>query len=566
MNKEAQSGGVPGPTRNPVRKANPGGGGKNHKNPGQPTNKPKAAKPDSPEKATVRQLQNAILEYKTSLEQLDIASKENPGEQFSKQNRMDESKLKQNESYAPVGHKEYFNDSLQQNIPFTDVGRKSPNFQTDKERLGGTNPLGNFLINNYIGKNVKSLADTDVPEKDRLKQSITPYDFRALVETIGHVGTPKPERPQNFQERALQNQINKIIEKYDPKTNTKVKQALQEVDQLTKKYEDQKKEILKSEHTDDNQKKGQLDLLSKDYFKAQNEIYKKYNLNNPTLQRLQNQLSTLKTKLDSEYEKKNPGLGEEKVDGIYHIRTANALNAISAITRGLLDFAKDMGKEAPELSKDLAQYNSLINIFNQVVKNIKANTTDINTKIKGLQEITKNINKQASYISNEFIIQSDDVKTYITQEHSFMAFNKFNEKSVKEAEQTDKMYEDKLIDNTLKPNNLKPYIDSYKTTFQEGTAGIKVNFKNKELPLSYESLWTTSNLANAYKNAFGKNPTKEELTELVNLVEQSLTYQSNMRHYQQQVDQGYRQPQAPQEKRRTPWDALSNAKLPRRLN
>lgn len=550
MNKISQAK-FPAPTKPPVKKASPGGDVKNSKNTGQPTtNTTKAkAKPDSPVKASVKGLQNAIFKYKEALESLDIGSKANPGRQTSNQDRLKEDKLKSNQSYAPVGHKEYLTDTFQRNIPLTYVGRKTneelKNFDSNKEMLGGTNPLGNFLIKNYLKTLAVSYSDRDVSDKDRKGQSVAPYDFRSLVETIGHIGTPKAERPQNFQEKALQNQINKIIEQYNPETNKKAKAALDELNALNKEYEIKRRDLIAKKE------EGNLYVLPEEFAKKQKAIYQKYGINDQRLKNLQIQLANIKTKLDKEYEAKNPGLGEEKIDGIFQQRTLNALQAISGITTALINFSKDMGQQVPDLSNELTKYNQGLGVFKRVVENRDPPQQDNKLKEQVIKILTETVYKQADFISNEFkqIIEAPEVRSFVTQEHSFMAFNKTDMKNkVDEAKETDKMYE------FTAPGR---YANAYKTTFQDGTAGIKVNFKNKELVFSYESLWTTSNLANTFKSTFGKNPTREELSELLNTIEQTIDSMARNRANQKHYDQYYRAPQAPQEKPRTPWQALS---------
>ncbi len=532
---------------------------------GQPSAKPKAVKPDSAGKLAVKNLQSAILYFKTSLEQLDIASKENPGVQTSKQRRLDN-------VYSPnFQHPEFMEGAIRSMNPYsglykdieplTEQERKD---REDKEMLGGTNPMGNFLINNYIPSTALSYADVDSPEKTRNKTgpggaALKQFDFRSLVESIGHVGSPKPERKPTNQEILLQKQIDNILKRYNPK---KIEEFKNKVSELSKNYYNNTGVFATKSRHDANNSALKLKRYQDEY----NKLDRIYNINNPNLIKLNNQLSALKTKLDSEYQKKNPELGEESIDGIYHIRTSNALKIIGSIVQGFLTFAKDMGQPSQKYTQgSLNKYLDLVEIFNQLIDTGK-NLANTEIKIKGVNELAKNIYAQASFIKDEFlkVIQSDNVKSFVKQENSFMVFNKTNMKAKSdEAKKTQELFKERFDQNTktLYPSN-EDYVNHYKNNFQDGTSGIKVNMNNKEVVLSYDSLWTTDNLANTYKSYFGKKPTKEELSQFLDKITETMNSAKRMNSYTIDPTQIVQPPSSP-EKPRKPWEALYNARLPK---
>lgn len=64
----------------------------------------------------------------------------------------------------------------------------------NKEYLGGSDPFGNFIINNYIPKNSytgKQYLNVDVSgNKNRENASMTPQNLRGIIDSMKRVGTP----------------------------------------------------------------------------------------------------------------------------------------------------------------------------------------------------------------------------------------------------------------------------------------------------------------------------------------------------------------------------------------
>lgn len=87
------------------------------------------------------------------------------------------------------------------NLPYTDVGGAmlpgNP-YDNDKEFLGGNDPFGNFIVQNYIPKDSvagKQFLNVDVAGgKNRMDASIKPANLRGIIDSIKRVGTPGSEK------------------------------------------------------------------------------------------------------------------------------------------------------------------------------------------------------------------------------------------------------------------------------------------------------------------------------------------------------------------------------------
>ena len=68
-----------------------------------------------------------------------------------------------------------------------------PGTEQDKEYLGGSDPFGNFIVQNFFPPNTSSKQFVNVDVKggtERTEQSIAPTNLRGIIDTIKRIGTP----------------------------------------------------------------------------------------------------------------------------------------------------------------------------------------------------------------------------------------------------------------------------------------------------------------------------------------------------------------------------------------
>ena len=466
--------------------------------------KGKATKPVSNQfsgSENVKILQRNILEYKDSLLNMDIG-KVDSGRYTSNQQEM-------GSQYSPGWeHEENVKDTFYQNQKETDLGRRQSRSSEGKEVVGGTNPIGNFLLSNFIPKTSLEFADLDAAEKDRLNtesggMARQPNDFRQLIDTIGRVGTPKLDRPKDKNEEKLEQDLNTIKSKYKD-TNSK------EYKSLSAKYSQTIKQpgyVLKPENITD-------DLLKwHDYsYKAKS-----------------NQLAALKLRLDKEYEKKHPkAQGEETIDGIFHIRTENALKTIGAITKGFLDFGKALNKQFSFKEENLSSYNKLVDFFNFQVKKIQQQVSDKATKTKAIDQLSQSISSQVKFLQ-EFkqVIEHSNVRDFINQNNSFMQLNKSNQAP---SEQKQKQQALESVRNSIPENYSKENIMQFLQQYQKYNF-FTAHITNATIPLSFDDLSSIDKLKDVFVRTYKVQPNKSQLTWFFNQIKTQISSDKNYQEF-----------------------------------
>lgn len=487
------------------------------------TNKPikKPIKQTSQGSENVKILQRNILEYKDSLLNMDIG-KVDSGRYTSNQQEM-------GSQYSPGWeHEENVKDTFYQNQKETDLGRRQSRSSEGKEVVGGTNPIGNFLLSNFIPKTSLEFADLDAAEKDRLNtesggMARQPNDFRQLIDTIGRVGTPKLDRPKDKNEEKLEQDLNIIKSKYkDP--NSK------EFAALNKKYN----ETLAKSNKGRQQAHGK-DINGKDLDKYEYKLTPE-NLTNDILlwydnsyKAKSNQLAALKLRLDKEYEKKHPkAQGEETIDGIFHIRTENALKTIGAITKGFLDFGKALNKQFSFKEENLNSYNKLVEFFNSQVKKTQQQVSDKATKTKAVDQLSQSIANQVKFLQ-EFkqVIEHSNVKDFINQNNSFMQLNKSNQAP---SEQKQKQQALESVKNSIPENYSKENIMQFLQQYQKYNF-FTAHITNATIPLSFDDLSSIDKLKDVFVRTYKVQPNKSQLTWFFNQIKTQISSDKNYQEF-----------------------------------
>ena len=454
----------------------------------------------------VKILQKNILEYKDSLLNMDIG-KVDSGRYTSNQQEM-------GFQYSPGWeHEESVIDTFKQTLQETDLGRRKNRDSQGKEIIGGTNPIGNFLLSNFIPKTSLEFADLDAAEKDRLNtgpggMARQPNDFRQLIDTIGRVGTPKLERPKDKNEEKLEQELNAIKSKYkDPKSKEFAalsKKYYEELSKINKGKQQAHGKGINGENLDEYKHKLTSEIITDDillwYLLLYDYSYKAKS----------NQLSALKLRLDKEYEKKHPkAQGEETIDGIFYTRTENALKTIGAITKGFLDFGKALNKQFSFKEENLSSYNKLVEFFNSQVKKTQQQVSDEAIKTKAIDQLSQSIASQVKFLK-EFkqVIEHSNVKDFINQNNSFMQLNKSNQAP---SEQKQKQQALESVRNSIPENYSKENIMQFLQQYQKYNF-FTAHITNATIPLSFDDLSSIDKLKDVFVRTYKVQPNKSQLT------------------------------------------------------
>jgi hypothetical protein len=117
----------------------------------------------------VKEMQIAMLNFATAASAADMTSMtgDDQGQQYGNQSR---------------------------DIPYAGgIDRQDPETH-DTEYLGGTNPVGNFIVQNYLPKDIvsgKQYVNVDVVgDKNRRNMSMQPGNLRGIIDSIKRIGTP----------------------------------------------------------------------------------------------------------------------------------------------------------------------------------------------------------------------------------------------------------------------------------------------------------------------------------------------------------------------------------------
>lgn len=485
----------------------------------------KAPVKDSPDKQQVKNMQDSILRVKEALESLELGNPNDVGG-YDRGQKFETS----------FGHGEeyemYMGDTSGQVNRSPDSFKRNQfqNEKTQNESLDGTNPLGTFLLKNYINTALSSqFTDLDVVQPERMQEgagAMKPTNFKGLVDTVGHIGTPKPERQKTKQEELLQSQLKAIENRY--KNNPKIEKAFEQMN------EELDKQIMlesKSPTYDGSQAKEKI-------FEKYRQTIPEYNQYKQTRKKL----NDLSSKLDSEYNKDNK-LGEESKDGIWSVRTNNALKSIYAILSGLVNFANDMNIK-------LATYNQ--SAFSKYKQSIPSNPENLKSEDK--QKLAQFISGILTYFSTKLIpeikgvvLESKETKAFANQSKSFFNFSKRKDQAG--LQQSDKESLEKarefLRENTpQKQTQYGQQISSGEDYFQrfmnqynpQKHVGIEFNFKNKRIPISFSSLSTPSKLSDLYQQYLGHRPTVSELKTFLKQIKIQLTQNKYYNEYKKRIN------------------------------
>lgn len=124
----------------------------------------------------------------------------------------------------------------------------------------------------------------------------------------------------------------------------------------------------------------------------------------------------------------SPGMGEKAVDGVWQVRTNNALKNIYAIADGLINFARDMTLTIPGYSeKDLANFSALI----------PKEYTDLKSegeKAQRAKDLTTHIKAITKYFESfkTSVLNNKRMRAFIDQRKSFIQHPTAKEKSAKD--------------------------------------------------------------------------------------------------------------------------------------
>ncbi|MCZ2224531.1 MAG: hypothetical protein LC122_12980 [Chitinophagales bacterium] len=390
-----------------------------------------------------------------------------------------------------------------------------------EEEVQGMRPFGQFLLSNYIDQSkVKGVTftDVDMQKPQRMQGQIGSQDnveFSGIINSLGRVGTPKqdiPARAETLQEKSLREQIQRIDDR-----KLQSAQSLMKTPAFQSEYKDES----------DKQKLLQIALIRVD------PQYK------PIINRLKSQLDALKARLNSAHEKKYTKVetkGEREVDGIWDVRTNNALKNIAAVMTGLITFSKDM-------NLGLASYNEAqLNAFKKWIPDdpkLIANKEDI--KVRLASQFTLHIEAQARFVEefDKLIVKNPNVQNLLTQNESFFKLEAPKSKEEIEREKQNELKKVQDMQNDQRKQSYDKMPDSYSkryysnpefySKYQEG-AGISFSDPQAgRISLSYQDLSSAKDFIEAYKRHYYKGikegePSKQEIENFFNKVLQMMHY------------------------------------------
>lgn len=390
-----------------------------------------------------------------------------------------------------------------------------------EEEVQGMRPFGQFLLSNYIDQSkVKGVTftDVDMQKPQRMQRQIGSQDnveFSGIISSLGRVGSPKqdlPGREETVQEKSLREQIQKVEDR-----------KLQSAQNLMKAPE------FQNEHKDESDKNKLLQI-------ALIRVDPQYK---PILSRLKSQLDNLKSRLNAAHEKKYTKVetkGEREVDGIWDVRTNNALKNIAAVMTGLITFSKDMNLR-------LSSYNEAqLNAFKEWIPDdpkLIVNREDI--KVRLASEFTPHIEAQARFVEefDKLIVKNPNVQNLLTQNESFFKLEAPKSKEEIEREKQNELKKVQDMQNDQRKQSYDKMPDSYSkryysnpefySKYQEG-AGISFSDPQAgRVSLSYQDLSSAKDFIEAYKRHYYKGikegePSKQEIENFFNKVLQMMHY------------------------------------------
>lgn len=356
----------------------------------QYTNVPGKKQKEAPlPKNNVTNMQKAILEFAKMLQQSDVMSF---GEPLSPQGK---------------GRGQFIGDKVApSSLGFHGDPNAKP-LDPQEEELGGFNPFGNFLMNNYIKTKGHQYLNVDLEQPDREAKDIGSVDaknIRGLIQTMKHIGTPEPTAA--------------------PKPG----------------------------------------------------------------------------------EKKPVGRGENVPDGIWDVRTNNALRNIAALMSALLNFAKDMGKNVQGYNiTDLTNFkNGILSAPEQVAPARKeAIAGNMFLHIKKMEEYYNSFKEQ--------ILDNPKYKTFISQQNAFSTI-KMDKDKLKQVTDPKEWISKLQSVNTLgQTSKAKAYYDAHKDQSPTNYFGVEVKFNDKPMRFNYSQLSDVNAFKARIKEYLGKEPSTEDI-------------------------------------------------------
>jgi len=501
--------------------------------------KSKATNPKSQEdqegKEAVKILQRNILYYKQLIEKMDIGGNNNAGkftsEQYTLEDEYASESITEKEpagrpaNYSNLNHPELrYDRDIQTGQETSDERAAHGNNQ--KEVLGRTNPFGNFLLNNFIPKKSLQLVDEDAPNDTRLDtkpggKASDPTMFKNLLDTIGRVGTPKLRKPDP-QEQKLEEQLKLIEQKHKNEIEEANRKAIEK-----EKIHAVKRTNPQLDRQQTNLEKAYSKKTGKNVYLNPNQItplfLKTYD---PQYKTISDRLDQLKIRLDKEYQRKNPyAKGEETIDGIFYIRTLNALKTINAFTKGFLDFGKAIGVSFQSFKEqNLNNFGILVKFFGEVIPGREYAITDNQKKIKAIDLLSQSIRMQCDLLEEvKSLIESKDMKDFINQNNSFMQLKTQKQQLVSDTEQ-----KQQAIQSVMKnsPKGGEQNVSNFFSKYQNYIFS-SVNINRINLGISFQNLSSINELKKLYVTAFETEPTKDQLLAFFYNIKKQIRNQQN---------------------------------------
>lgn len=211
--------------------------------------------------------------------------------------------------------------------------------------------------------------------------------------------------------------------------------------------------------------------------------------------------------------------GEKVPDGIFDIRTYNAIANIYVVTNAFVNIAKDFGMTIND--KLIGNFKSMLTVTPDTFKKLpdvggkgipdkSANLSAFTRYIRESTEVLKAVKKQ--------ILDNPAYKEIMSQTKSLGKILSDKSKSV-EPIKFEKIEKGQVVDDT----DLENYYKINKATFNSRFFGTLANFDKKEIFVTYNSLSSIDNLKALYNEYFPNiKPTTEILNKFLDSIKSSV--------------------------------------------
>jgi hypothetical protein len=207
-------------------------------------------------------------------------------------------------------------------------------------------------------------------------------------------------------------------------------------------------------------------------------------------------------------EKKKPvGRGENVPDGVWDVRTNNALKNIAAIMGAMLNFAKDMKQSVTAYtSTDLSNFKSGI-------PNAPENV-DPSKKEQIAAVMTQHLNKMKEFFTQfkTKVVDNPQYKSFISQQNAFglIKMDKDKKKQLKTEE-----YVGKDLNDPSKADHLKRYYSAYKDQSPNSKYyGVEVPYGDLRMKFIYNQMSNGTAFRNRVAEYLGREPTADEIKQV----------------------------------------------------